>query len=77
MGIIHKRNRRVTTYILFITRAGEKDIKKLPTKKIRGQICSKIEALRDNPRPQDIKPLEGRKHTYRIDSGEYRILYEI
>ncbi|MBM3240352.1 type II toxin-antitoxin system RelE/ParE family toxin [Candidatus Poribacteria bacterium] len=41
------------------------------------QIVSKILSLQENPRPQDCTKLERYKGGYRVDSGEYRILYTI
>ncbi len=44
------------------------------TAKIYRQIALKIFSLQLNPRPQDCKPVgDG----YRVDTGEYRILYRI
>lgn len=54
----------------------KKALLSLPPKHFR-QVQNKVEALRLNPRPQDVKPLEGVPHGFRIDSGEYRILYTI
>lgn len=49
------------------------DPKRYPAKIYR-QIALKIFALQLNPRPQDCKPVgDG----YRVDTGEYRILYKI
>ncbi|MBI2911060.1 MAG: type II toxin-antitoxin system RelE/ParE family toxin [Chloroflexi bacterium] len=66
-------------YALTILPAAQKDIRTLPPK-IRGQVVRAIDRLlesyRTGRRPQDMKPVEGRDHAYRIDSGEYRILYE-
>ena len=31
----------------------------------------------DNPRPQDYKALQGYPDYYRVDQGEFRIVYEI
>ncbi|MSQ14530.1 MAG: type II toxin-antitoxin system RelE/ParE family toxin [Dehalococcoidia bacterium] len=45
--------------------------------RIRGQVNSKIFSLEDNPRPQDIKPLKGEEDAYRVESGEYRILFHL
>jgi len=38
---------------------------------------SKILSLTDNPRPQDYKALQGYPDYYRVDQGEFRIVYEI
>lgn len=45
--------------------------------KVRRQIGGRLEQLRDTPRPHDAKHLRGRENAFRIDSGEYRILYDI
>jgi mRNA interferase RelE/StbE len=39
------------------------------------QIIKNILALRENVQPQDSKKLHGSDY-YRIDSGEYRIVYD-
>lgn len=41
------------------------------------QIVMKILSLQQNPRPQDYKKLIGYEGGYRVDQGEYRILYTI
>jgi mRNA interferase RelE/StbE len=41
------------------------------------QVVSKILSLQGNPRPQDYAALKGYQDGYRIDQGEYRILYTI
>ncbi|MFQ5794743.1 MAG: type II toxin-antitoxin system RelE/ParE family toxin [Candidatus Bipolaricaulia bacterium] len=42
--------------------------------KVYRQITLKVFSLQSEPRPQDCKPIgEG----YRVDSGEYRIYYEV
>jgi mRNA interferase RelE/StbE len=38
---------------------------------------SKIISLIDNPKPQDYKLLQGFSHLYRVDQGEFRIIYQI
>ncbi len=47
------------------------------SRKIQLQIAKKIELLRINPRPSGCKKIEGRENTYRLRSGDYRIIYEI
>ena len=53
----------------------EKFLRKLPPKH-GGQLARKIEALAENPYPQDSQRLAGYKGVLRVDSGEYRIIYE-
>ena len=63
-------------YTVFIRRSAEKEIAQhMP--KIRRQVNRRILDLEANPRPHDIKRLRGRERTFRIASGEYRIVYEI
>ncbi|MGB2853645.1 MAG: type II toxin-antitoxin system RelE/ParE family toxin [Dehalococcoidia bacterium] len=63
-------------YRLSITRRAEKEIAHL-TPKIRRQIIEKILKLEANPRPQDIKQLKGEEDAYRVESGDYRILFHL
>lgn len=42
--------------------------------KVARQLLVKILELTLNPRPQDCKPIDA---GYRVDSGEYRIYYEV
>ena len=46
-------------------------------KHIQCQLISNIMALAENPRPPDCKKLKGFEDTYRIRSGNYRIVYTI
>lgn len=43
--------------------------------KIAAQIAKKVLALNINPLPADSKALTGYEKYYRVDSGEYRIVY--
>ncbi len=38
---------------------------------------TKILLLAEDPRPQDYKQLKGYSGVYRVDQGEYRIIYKI
>ena len=62
-------------YSVRTTRGAERDLRRLDAR-IRRQVMSKIISLGDNPRPQDTKLLQGRGRIFRVDSGEYRILYD-
>jgi mRNA interferase RelE/StbE len=43
--------------------------------KIAAQIAKKTLSLNVDPLPIDIKQLKGYPNYYRVDSGEYRIVY--
>jgi mRNA interferase RelE/StbE len=43
--------------------------------KISAQIAKKVLSLNINPLPADSKELKGYSGYYRVDSGEYRIVY--
>lgn len=43
--------------------------------KIAAQIAKKVLALNVDPLPTDSKQLSGYSGYYRVDSGEYRIVY--
>ena len=63
-------------YEVVVLRSAEKEIRRLAPK-IRRQILEKLVGLETNPRPQDVRRLHRLECGYRVDSGEYRILYEI
>jgi mRNA interferase RelE/StbE len=44
---------------------------------IQRQLINNIRALAENPRPPHCKKLKGFEETYRIRSGNYRIVYTI
>jgi mRNA interferase RelE/StbE len=43
--------------------------------KVSAQIAKKVLPLNIEPRPQDSQDLRGYLGFYRVDSGEYRIIY--
>ncbi|MEI6553710.1 MAG: type II toxin-antitoxin system RelE/ParE family toxin [bacterium] len=45
--------------------------------KQKKQISNKIQILLENPNPQDSKKLKGGGEYFRVDVGEYRIIYSI
>ena len=63
-------------YTAFIRLSAEKEIARLPPK-IRRQVNARVLELEANPRRHDVKRLRGRERTFRVASGEYRIVYEI
>jgi len=55
----------------------ESDLAALPVK-VQRQVLRKLEALALNPTPPGVKVLRGtRERTYRIRSGDYRIVYRV
>ncbi len=52
-----------------------KDLKKIPKSHLK-KILSRIEKLKDNPRPIGCEKLTGQE-LYRVRQGKYRIVYSI
>jgi mRNA interferase RelE/StbE len=61
-------------YLLLIDKSVAKQLQKFPAKQYK-QVVSKLLSLASIPKPQDCKALKGVEGGYRVDSGEYRILY--
>jgi mRNA interferase RelE/StbE len=66
----------IKEYSFIIEHSARKSLKNLQPKFIK-QIVFKIFTLLDNPFPQDCKKLKGYAQGYRLDQGEYRILYTV
>lgn len=66
-------------YELLIEGHAERDLKRLKkhSQDMFSRIISRILALRDNPRPQDVRKMVGSERDYRISAGDYRVVYEI
>ena len=62
-------------YKVFLKESVEKDFKSIPKKELL-KILSKIELLRENPRPVGSEKLTGHER-YRLRQGRYRIVYSI
>jgi mRNA interferase RelE/StbE len=45
--------------------------------RLQEQILRAVEALEIEPRPPGVVKLQGRESTYRVRSGDFRVLYEI
>jgi mRNA interferase RelE/StbE len=63
-------------YSLQIGKPAVKSLKALELKPFK-QIMIKILSLQSDPKPQDCKALKGYPGGYRVDQGEFRILYTI
>lgn len=60
---------------LQISKRAQKFLKQLPSKQ-QNQIAIKIKALRESGHGADSIQLKG-SNWYRVDTGEYRIIYDI
>lgn len=63
-------------YSLRIGKPAVKSLKALELKPFK-QVMVKILSLQNDPKPQDCKALQGYPGGYRVDQGEFRILYTI
>ncbi|MBE9143724.1 type II toxin-antitoxin system RelE family toxin [Planktothrix mougeotii] len=63
-------------YLLLVEKSVLKTLNDLPLKHYK-QVTMKLFSLQTNPFPQDYKKLKGFEESYRVDQGEYRILYII
>lgn len=63
-------------YLLLVDKSVLKTLNDLPLKQYK-QVTTKLFSLQRNPFPQDSKKLKGFNNSYRVDQGEYRILYTV
>lgn len=63
-------------YLLRIAKSAEKELNALQAKQFK-QVVAKLFSLQGIPKPHDCKALKGYEDGYRVDQGEYRILYTI
>ena len=68
---------------LELTQSAAKDLRAIGNKKHLGQLGRKLGDLRLTPLPQDARPIQGEDYRalgwnfYRVDVGEYRIVYDL
>ncbi len=63
-------------YLLLVEKSVLKTLNDIPLKQYK-QVTMKLFSLQPNPFPQDSKKLKGFEYSYRVDQGEYRILYTV
>jgi mRNA interferase RelE/StbE len=63
-------------YEIELSRIALKHLAKIPKRELI-RIQDRIDSLAKEPRPADIKKIQGDDNLYRIRSGNYRILYRI
>ena len=66
----------MASYSLIWKRSAEKEIRKLHREVII-RLLELAESLKDNPFPAGHKKLVGTEETYRVRSGDYRMLYQV
>ena len=63
-------------YNLVWRRSAERELRGLPRNAI-ARLVVLAESLRDNPQPQGARKLVNAEHTYRLRSGDYRLIYTV
>lgn len=64
------------SYKIIISKSAQKELRQLQKTHLT-RALEAIKALSDTPRPPGCKKLVASKNTYRIRTGDYRILYFI
>ena len=63
-------------YRIVWKQSARKELRKLPKVAI-ARIVTLVGDLAENPVPPGVKKLAGTSHTYRIRTGNYRVVYNI
>ena len=66
----------MSVYEVLLSKAARKQLASLPAF-IHNNIIEDISSLATMPRPDGCKKLKGYKNSYRIRTGDYRIIYEV
>ena len=64
-------------YNVKIKNSAQKEIRRLPSKKLRDRIIGIINNLYMTPVPEEAKKIKGSNNIYRIRQGAYRIIYQV
>lgn len=63
-------------YRVLLESRAKKDLDKLENE-VRRRVVARLLSLKQEPRPQGAKKLEGSKSAWRIRIGDWRAIYEI
>ena len=63
-------------YSVKLKKSVERDIRRIPEKSIK-RIIEALDALEEEPRPKQSKKLRDTERTYRLRTGDYRVIYQI
>ncbi|NOR69194.1 MAG: type II toxin-antitoxin system mRNA interferase toxin, RelE/StbE family [Methylomarinum sp.] len=66
----------MTYYKVELKKPAEKALFKLP-KPVIAKVIHLLKELEQNPRPNGCKKLTGSNNSYRIRTGDYRVVYSI
>lgn len=66
----------MSQYKIEFLKTAEKEFYKLP-KEIQKRIANKLESLRINPYPSDVKALKNGEGRLRVRVGDYRMIYRV
>ncbi len=67
----------MASYIVNIKISAQKEIRKLPSKDLRGKVADIINVLEYNPFPEESKKIKGSNNVYRIRCGVYGVVYAV
>jgi len=66
----------MASYRLVWKSSAERELRQLPKEAII-KLLALAESLSQNPFPAGVKKLQGAKYTFRVRSGDYRLVYEV
>ena len=66
----------MASYRLVWKRSAEKELHALP-REVISRLIRLAEALPQDPFPDSARKLAGAEHTYRLRSGDYRLVYTV
>lgn len=66
----------MASYRIEWKRSATKELRRLPSEAI-ARIVRAVEELANKPLPSGVKKLGGTQHTYRIQIGDYRVVYTV
>ena len=64
------------SYRIELKHAAERDLKNIPRNDLN-RIARKISSLGEDPRPAGVRKLRHVEDLWRIQAGDYRILYQV
>ena len=66
----------MASYRVVWRRSAERELRDLPRDRI-ARVVALVSELAENPRPDGSRKLSGSERTYRIRSGDYRVVYTV